>query len=65
MGENIFGLSFSETLERGCDFGMRERQNRGGQKCGVDRAGFADGERADRNSAWHLHRREQRIESAR
>ncbi len=43
------------------DLRVRQRQHRGRQQCGVDRARLADGQRADRDAARHLHDRQQRI----
>ena len=40
---------------------VRQRQHGGRQQRRIDRAGLADGERADRDAARHLHDREQRI----
>ena len=42
---------------------MLDAENRGGQQRRIDRAGFADGQSADRNAAGHLRDGQQRIES--
>ena len=42
--------------------GRRGRENRDGEQARVPGAGLADGERAHRHAAGHLHDREQRIE---
>src|ERR1700691_3289690 len=51
------GLTFAPRFQPAAQAGIAQRQNARRQKCGVDRARLADGERADRNAGRHLHNR--------
>ena len=59
--QDFCGLLFAEGAEFFAQLGARVGEDRDGEQSGVDRAGFADGERGHGNSGGHLHDREQRI----
>ena len=55
----LFGPEFSKSFSQARMFCTKDG---GGKECGIDRAGPADGECADRDAAGHLRDREERIE---
>ena len=57
--------SRAEALEHRAQLRARAREDRRREQRGVDRAGLADRERADRDAGRHLHDREQRVEPLR
>src|SRR5437660_875443 len=54
------GAEFSESFTDG---GILRAEDGGGEERGIDRAGLADGECADRDTAGHLRNGEERIET--
>ncbi len=60
--QHLFGLGHAERFQRFADSGIFIAQHGGGQQRRVDRSGLADGQRAHRNAARHLHDGEQRIQ---
>src|SRR5690242_19568043 len=61
--EHVGRLLGTIAVERRGDRGMLQGQDRGGEQRGVDRSGFTDRNRRDRNAARHLHDRQQRIDA--
>jgi len=57
------GLVGAEFPESFADGGILRAEDGGGEERGIDRAGLADGECADRDAAGHLRNGEERIET--
>ena len=62
-GEYFFRLPGAEVGEPGGQPGIAQRQHGDREQRGIDRAGFAHGEGGDGDAAWHLHHRQQGIQS--
>src|SRR5205823_9497593 len=63
VGEDTAGLLGAELAESFTDAGILRAKDGGGEERGIDRAGLADGECADRDTAGHLRNGEERIET--
>src|SRR6266446_334914 len=63
MGEDAAGLCGAELSNGFPDGGVFCAKDSGGEERGVDRAGSADGKRADRDAAGHLRDGEERVQA--
>ncbi|MNF16707.1 hypothetical protein D3C80_2198500 [compost metagenome] len=64
MVKHLVGLGLTPLRQSLCQPGIVQRQNLCCQQPGVGRPGFTDGERTNRNAAWHLHDGIQTIDTA-
>ena len=61
VGEDVFGGGVSSVDECCADCRVAQREDLCCEECGVDGAGFTDGERADGDAGGHLDDGEERV----